>query len=169
MFPSPRVLVIDDDQMLRNLLEALLPMDGCEVVSAEGGDEALRLLQSGASFDLVLTDLNMPGLEGAALAEALRAAAPENTLLVGMSGSEPAPAVTRTLDAFLLKPFNSDDLHQAIKAAQSAPAHAAADAEAQPASGDVCTVCTIADTMAPATGHLHLRLSQPRHSAASTR
>ena len=157
MFPSPRVLVIDDDQMLRNLLEALLPMDGCQVVSAEGGDEAIRLLQSGARFDLILTDLNMPGLEGAALANALRAAAPEATLLVGMSGSEPDATVRRALDSFLLKPFNSDDLHQAIQvanqaanqAAQSAPAPAAADAEVQSASGEVCTVCDLADSMGP--------------------
>ncbi len=149
MLPSPRVLVIDDDQMLRNLLEALLPMDGCQVVSAEGGDEALRLLQSGAGFDLILTDLNMPGLEGAALAEALRAAAPAAALLVGMSGSQPDAAVRRALDSFLLKPFNSDDLHQAIQAAESAPTHAAANAEGQPASGDTCTVCDLADAQGP--------------------
>lgn len=132
MFPIRRVLVIDDDQMLRDLLEALLPMDGYEVTSAACGEDALRTLREDPTLDLVLTDLHMPGLEGSALTDALRSAARPHTLLLGMSGSEPHPAVREALDAFLLKPFDSDGLQQAIRNAQAA----AQNEDSQPAAAE---------------------------------
>ncbi len=118
MFPIRRVLVLDDDEMMRDLLDALLPMDGYEVRSAAEGQEAVRTLSKNLTVDLVLTDLNMPGLEGQDLIGALRSAVPEATLLIGMSGSEPKPAVRDALDAFLLKPFDVQKLRHAIQTAQ---------------------------------------------------
>ena len=118
MFPIRRVLIIDDDEMMRGLLEALLPLDGYGVSSAPAGEEALRSLREDPSIDLVLTDLHMPGLEGTVLIQALRSAMPEGTLLVGMSASDPRPDVRGTLDAFLPKPFDSTNLQQAIQSAQ---------------------------------------------------
>ena len=120
MFPIRRVLVIDDDEMMRDLLEAILPMDGYEVNSVGDGEEAVHLVGLSPSVDLVLMDLHMPGLEGRALITALRSAAPAGTLLVGMSGSDPDTPVRGALDAFLLKPFDSQALQQAIESAQNA-------------------------------------------------
>ncbi len=120
MFPIRRVLLLDDDEMMRELLQALLPMDGYEVSSAADGEAAVCALRQGPDVDLVLTDLHMPGLEGRDLVVALRSVMPERMLLIGMSGSEPEPPIRRALDAFLRKPFDSDDLRRAIQTAQEA-------------------------------------------------
>lgn len=115
--PSPRdvhhVLILDDDEILRDLLQALLTAEGFHVTLAASGNAALRLL-GGESFDLVLTDLHMPGLEGAELARQLRRAIPEESLLVGMSSTEPEKDLDLLLDSFLLKPFDIQLLRDAI-------------------------------------------------------
>jgi len=102
-----RVLVVDDDQMSRDLLSALLQAEDYSVVCADSGDAALALLrQSGHAPDLVLTDAQMPGASGAQLAAELRRACPPNTLLMAMSASRPPEQDIARFDGFLLKPFN---------------------------------------------------------------
>jgi CheY-like chemotaxis protein len=100
-----RLLVLDDDEIMRELLQLLLSLEGYDVTLVTSGQAALRALKDEPPFDLVLTDLQMPGLEGEALAHALRAAMPEDSLLFGMSGAEPTAEVLAELDAFLPKPF----------------------------------------------------------------
>lgn len=58
-----RVLVVDDDPMIRQLLEEALIMEGFQASTEPGGKEALEAL-SGGSFDVVITDLSMPGMNG---------------------------------------------------------------------------------------------------------
>jgi DNA-binding NtrC family response regulator len=67
-----RILVVDDQESMRSLLKDMLEVIGYEVTLAEGGEEALRLVESN-QFDLVLTDLNMPGMDGTALLRAIKA------------------------------------------------------------------------------------------------
>jgi len=67
-----RILVVDDQESMRSLLKDMLDVIGYEVTLAEGGEEALRLLNT-LDFDLVLTDLNMPGMDGTALLRAIKA------------------------------------------------------------------------------------------------
>ncbi|MFH1220648.1 MAG: response regulator [Candidatus Eisenbacteria bacterium] len=67
-----RILVVDDQESMRSLLKDMLEVIGYEVALAEGGEEALRLMQA-SQFDLVLTDLNMPGMDGTALLRAIKA------------------------------------------------------------------------------------------------
>lgn len=100
--PKLRVLLVDDDELSRELLSLLLTDQGYSVLAAESGDEALRLLPGG--IDVVLTDIQMPGLSGDELARRLRAIAPQITLLA-MSGSHPPPEQLRSYDSFLMKPF----------------------------------------------------------------
>ncbi|PWB45831.1 MAG: hypothetical protein C3F12_07025 [Candidatus Methylomirabilota bacterium] len=69
------ILVIDDDEMVRELLSELLRTVGHTVVQAGGGREGLRLFQQ-ASFDLVLTDLGMPECTGWEVASAIKRTAP---------------------------------------------------------------------------------------------
>lgn len=69
-----RILVVDDDEELRDLLEILLRTEGFQVATAEDGEEALRLAKE-ASFDLAFTDLMMPA-GGFELLRRLREAAP---------------------------------------------------------------------------------------------
>ena len=69
-----RILVVDDDESVRFVMRRVLRnLDGgCEVVTASSGGEALDRVGEG-TFDLVITDLRMPGIDGIRLTEALRA------------------------------------------------------------------------------------------------
>jgi CheY-like chemotaxis protein len=68
---SARVLVVDDDPTLRTLLTAVFTGAGMHVVSAASAEEALAVLD-GERVDIVLTDAQMPGMNGAELVTALR-------------------------------------------------------------------------------------------------
>lgn len=70
------VLVVDDQQSMQRLLQAGLEASGHRVLAAQGGEEAIRLFRA-ASPDLVLLDVEMPGVDGYAVARALREAEPE--------------------------------------------------------------------------------------------
>jgi len=69
--PRPRVLVVEDSRFFRELLVPLLRGAGCDVRTAANGREALEILQSGTTFDLVLSDLEMPEMDGFQLARIL--------------------------------------------------------------------------------------------------
>ncbi len=66
------VLLIDDSAFFRNMLAPVLKAAGYEVTTAAGGEEAVALLQKGRRFDVVLTDIDMPGMSGFDFAEQLR-------------------------------------------------------------------------------------------------
>ena len=64
---SKRVLVVDDQTPVRELVAAVLAADGHSVETARDGADALRLLDSAKPFDLIVSDLKMPGLDGPSL------------------------------------------------------------------------------------------------------
>ena len=68
-----RLLLVDDSQFFRNMLAPLLQASGYEVTLAASGAEALSLKDSGAEFDLIVSDLDMPGMDGIELAERVKA------------------------------------------------------------------------------------------------
>ncbi|GAB4168563.1 MAG: hybrid sensor histidine kinase/response regulator [Thalassobaculales bacterium] len=68
-----RVLVVDDSPFFRNLLTPLLSVGGFEVTTAAGGEEALQMHENGLDIDAVVSDIEMPGMDGFQLCEALRA------------------------------------------------------------------------------------------------
>jgi CheY-like chemotaxis protein len=114
------MLVIDDDEVSRELLTLLLEVDGFSVFTAASGDEGLsRLRDMNPQPEVVLTDLQMPGISGAELAGALKNVLPANVPVIAMSGSDSRPPGTPALapagfDGFLLKPFSVSDLREAI-------------------------------------------------------
>ncbi len=120
------ILVIDDDPVMREVLEALLGFAGHHVHAVASGEAALCVLKpaepgtAAPRPDVVLTDLHMPGLQGHELAERLLDARIEPTLLVGMSGSFPSEEETRLLDGFLQKPFTPEQFEQVVEAARAA-------------------------------------------------
>jgi two-component system chemotaxis sensor kinase CheA len=67
-----RVLVVDDSAFFRNMLRPLLSAAGYEVSVATSAEEALRLREEGQQFDLILSDIEMPGLSGLDFAQAVR-------------------------------------------------------------------------------------------------
>jgi two-component system, chemotaxis family, sensor kinase CheA len=105
--PSPRVLIVDDELMVRELERSILSRAGFEVVAAADGAQALQLLRE-QQVDLVLTDLEMPGVDGFALTRAIRADARLTSLpVLVLSGHEGGRDRRRVLDAgadaFLVK------------------------------------------------------------------
>jgi two-component system chemotaxis sensor kinase CheA len=67
-----RVLLVDDSPFFRNLLAPLLSVAGYTVTSAENAQDALRLRDAGASFDAIISDIEMPGMNGFEFARAVR-------------------------------------------------------------------------------------------------
>src|SRR5205814_9358002 len=67
----PRILVVDDEQCVRDLLIDILESEGYEVTQAENGDQALTLFET-QRFKAVFTDVGMPGMSGWELARAIR-------------------------------------------------------------------------------------------------
>ena len=72
-----RILVVDDEENLRDVLVEVLKRDGHDVHGASDGTDGLRRIQD-QRYDLVITDLRMPGLEGPALYKALRQQYPDD-------------------------------------------------------------------------------------------
>jgi two-component system chemotaxis sensor kinase CheA len=69
----PRILLVDDSPFFRNLLTPLLSVAGYEVVAVEGADRALALRETGEAFDIIISDIEMPGMNGFDFAAAVRA------------------------------------------------------------------------------------------------
>lgn len=111
-----RVLVVDDDEVSREVLVLLLEDKGHAVESADSGDAALMYLKAAAGDlpEVVLVDMQMPGTVGSVLASQLRELCGKKTMLLAMSGSRPSDEARRGFDGFLLKPFAIGELTAAI-------------------------------------------------------
>ena len=70
---APRVLLVDDSPFFRNLLTPLLSVAGYDVIAVEGPDRALVLRERGEEFDAIISDIEMPGMDGFEFAAAVRA------------------------------------------------------------------------------------------------
>jgi two-component system, chemotaxis family, sensor kinase CheA len=70
--PQPRILLVDDSPFFRNLLTPLLSVAGYEVISVESADRALALREQGNEFDVIISDIEMPGMTGFEFAQAVR-------------------------------------------------------------------------------------------------
>jgi nitrogen regulation protein NR(I) len=111
-----RILLIEDDASIAGGLKKELQVEGYEVVLAERGDKGLAQAKA-EQFDLVITDLKMPGMSGLQLVEQLHAAKPKLPiiLMTAFGTSETAIEATK-LGAYdyLLKPFDMAELHDLI-------------------------------------------------------
>jgi DNA-binding NtrC family response regulator len=76
-----KILVVDDQESMRALLQDMLEVIGYDVTLAEGGEEALNIIK-GAEFDLVLSDLNMPGMDGTALLRSIKSSKPDLPVVI---------------------------------------------------------------------------------------
>jgi len=112
---AQRVLVVDDDDLVRTLLARLLKRSGYEVEQADGGEAALRCFEAEPAA-LVLLDLGMPGMSGPATLSRLRALgdAGAAAAVIVLSGRAPSDEERAALDAdaFLMKPVSRADLHE---------------------------------------------------------
>ncbi|HEY9214767.1 MAG TPA: MHYT domain-containing protein [Ancylobacter sp.] len=111
-----RVLVVDDDTLVLSSTAAMLDDLGYAVTEAPSGEQALALLDSGETFDVVLTDQAMPGMTGVQLYVAIRKRWPDLPVILGTGYAE-LPAEAGADLVRLGKPFGRDALDRAIMAA----------------------------------------------------
>lgn len=111
-----RILVIDDEQNIRATLEEFLNLSGFEVDSAENGAEGLDLLGRN-EYDLVVSDVRMPGVDGIAVIEWMKETCPGVPVII-MSGHATVESTLRALRLgaydYLLKPFTLDEMQRTI-------------------------------------------------------
>jgi len=116
--PELSILVVDDNEGIRDLLFVLLTRMGYRVVLAENGEQAFELF-SRDSFSLVLTDLSMPVMNGFDLAAKVKSASP-NTPVIMLTGSRiEEDSEMSCIDHILFKPFQLDDVHRTVEIALS--------------------------------------------------
>ncbi|OPX40814.1 MAG: response regulator [Deltaproteobacteria bacterium] len=121
MKDSGKILVVDDEEGIRNLLFDFLSMQGYQVSLAQNGQESLGQLERSA-FDLVITDIDMPKMDGITMMKKMKRAGRREKLIVmtanpyrGTDWAENVPPVLRCIP----KPFNLAGLLDAVNTAVS--------------------------------------------------
>jgi two-component system cell cycle response regulator CpdR len=114
----PRILIADDEDSMRALAARAIAMDGHDIVTAQDGAEALEILtREQGAFDLLLTDIQMPIMDGIALALSAARDFPQLTILL-MTGfadqRERASNLSAIAHDVITKPFSVADIRTAV-------------------------------------------------------
>jgi len=115
--PVTRLLVVDDEDFVRDLLREILESEGCEVQLAESGSEALQLFNEN-EFDAIFTDVGMPGMSGWELAQAIRQQNQAIPIAVITGWGEAVGSNEQKaagVDWVVAKPFTADRISELIK------------------------------------------------------
>ncbi|MBC7671177.1 MAG: response regulator transcription factor, partial [Polaromonas sp.] len=118
----PRVLLADDDPMVRHLATSILESGGYRVRQARDGVEALSIIDAGEDVSLVVTDLRMPGLGGDGLVQQLRSRVQTAMLpIIVLTGSDEYDTEVKLMDAgaddYIRKPIDPPRFLARVKAA----------------------------------------------------
>ncbi len=112
-----RILVVDDDESIRKVLQAVLEEEGYHVNTAASGKEAIRKSQA-AFYSLALIDIRLPDTEGTQLLSKLKQRVPKTRKII-MTGypslQNAVEAVNRNADAYVLKPFDMKKVLETIQ------------------------------------------------------
>jgi signal transduction histidine kinase/CheY-like chemotaxis protein len=112
-----RILVVDDEEFVRDLLKEILESEGCKVSMAESGTEALKLF-SASQFDGVFTDVGMPGMSGWELAHAIREQSEMIPIAVITGWGEAVGSNEQKaagVDWVVAKPFTADRISELVR------------------------------------------------------
>lgn len=113
-----RVLLVEDELLIRALVADFLRDEGFEVVEAVNGLEAIELLLAKAEIDLVLTDVRMPGpVDGLGVLQFVKRALPQTPVLVMSGHLDGSDALAAGADGFLTKPLSLDGTVAALRLA----------------------------------------------------
>lgn len=111
------ILVVDDDESIRNVVSDILRKMGLNVSSAENGKKGMNLFRSN-NFDLVITDFDMPGINGIDFANKIKNKSP-TTLILLITGSEKEDILSRikgtAVDQVLFKPFSFAEVAKTVQ------------------------------------------------------
>lgn len=120
-----RILVVDDEPMMREVLVRYLNLKGFSTTEAQNGEQALNLFQD-RPFDLIISDLRMPGMDGLKLLHAVKGINPR-VPIVFISGYGDVPTVVECLKAgaenFLAKPLEMDILGKVVLQSLNLPGY----------------------------------------------
>jgi two-component system KDP operon response regulator KdpE len=115
---AARVLIVDDDPQIRRVLRMALVKQGLEVADARSGDEALEKFEA-ARYDLVILDMNMPGMSGLEACRVLRNTSEAAIIMLTVRDSEEdkIKALDAGADDYVTKPFSVPELLARMRAA----------------------------------------------------
>jgi two-component system, chemotaxis family, chemotaxis protein CheY len=114
-----RILLVEDDTRLRTLVARLMRLFGFrDIAQANNGEEALEHLAAGNDVDLILTDMNMPGMDGIAMVRQLRKQG-DQTPVIMLTGESDAKTQARAkrvgVTHYVHKPIDADELSETIQ------------------------------------------------------
>src|SRR5512143_73223 len=116
-----RILIVDDEQSMRELLSIMLRKEGFDVVAAANGESAIKAIQSDI-YDLVITDIRMPQIDGIELLRTVKEVSPETVVIVITAFATTETAVdAMKLGAYdyITKPFKNEEIklivHKALE------------------------------------------------------
>ena len=118
--PAERILIVDDEDPIRDFVSVMLSSANFVCTQAASGKEALALLDSGEEYELMLSDLMMPGMDGIALLEAAKERFPDMPVLMVTAVTDVSVALGAIRNGaydYLLKPFERDQLLAAVRRA----------------------------------------------------
>ena len=119
MPPTPRILVIDDEEAVRDSSKQVLTKEGFEIVTAQDGQHGLEKVKE-QSFDIILLDLKMPGLRGEEVLQQIKVIDPE-ILVIIITGYASVESAVETLKQgaydYVPKPFTPDELRLVVRRA----------------------------------------------------
>jgi len=112
-----RVLLVEDDAGNRETLEVMLVQMGHEPVVAECGEDALRVLETADTVDLIISDVVMPGISGVDFAKRARALRPATPIVLVTGDANAVESVLQSGAIALLKPYSAHTLKQIVREA----------------------------------------------------
>lgn len=108
-----KILVIDDEKVIINMIQQVLEMHGHDVATADDGGEGIQKFDSDC-FDLVITDIRMPGVDGNSVAKHIRNSNKKYVPVIGMSGT-PWAFDDDSFDTIFQKPFQLKTLISSVE------------------------------------------------------
>jgi len=112
-----RILVVDDEKSMRELLSIMLGKEGHEVVTADSGQKAVRFLNQDI-FDLVITDVKMPKMGGVEVLKTVKGASPETVVIMITAYATAETAVEAMKEGaydYIMKPFKVDEIKHIVR------------------------------------------------------
>ena len=162
MTSARKVLIVDDDPIVRKSFDRVLSGKGYAVIAAENGEEALRKLNE-EKYDVVYTDIRMPGMSGLEVAEQVKARRPWTPVVIITGyGTEAAQARAKAagVSSFLNKPLTPEMIEGSARDALAAPV-AAAEAVAEAAVLPATAEASVARSVGLALKNIVLFLAAP--------
>jgi DNA-binding NtrC family response regulator len=118
--PADRILIVDDEDSIREVVSSMLSSSGFVCTQAQSGREALALLQSGEEYELMLSDMMMPVMDGEALLAATKERFPDIPVVMVTAMHDISIALNAIRNGaydYLLKPFDREQLLATVRRA----------------------------------------------------